>query len=127
MFLIDLLLAFTMALLFTIIIAVGFGKPGSTTTYILLFMLILLATLAGGKWIVPLGVPVHGYYWFSFFIVGFIVSLIVLALLPALRPPRNMTKIQEENRREAMTILAFDFFFGITVLILAAIIAFSYM
>lgn len=127
MFLIDLIVAFSMALFFIVLIAIGLGKPGSLSTYIMLFILMMMVILAGGNWVVPMGVPIHGYYWFSFFIVGFIVSLLILALLPALRTPRNLSEAQQKNRREAVTILAFDFFFGITILILAAIIVFSYI
>jgi len=104
-----------------------FGRPASLATYIMLFILLMLAILAGGNWIVPIGIPVRGYYWASFFFVGLVVSLLFLALLPGLRPPRNLTEAERQDRREAATLLTFDFFFVLLVLILAIVIVIGYI
>lgn len=123
----DILISFVIAFFFTFTIAMVFGRPASLGTYIMLFILLMLAILAGGNWIVPIGIPVQGYYWASFFLVGLVVSLLFLALLPSLRPPRNLTEAERQERREAATLLTFDFFFVLLVLILAIVIVIGYI
>jgi hypothetical protein len=123
----DILVSIAIAFFFTAIIAVVFGRPATMGTYGLLFILLMLAILAGGNWIVPIGIPVQGYYWSSFFLVGLIVSLLFLALLPRLQTPRNLTEGQRQKRSKAEAVLVFDFFFGLIVIILAAVIVASYI
>lgn len=126
-FLTDILVAFITALVFTIGIAFIFGRPATLVTYILLFILLMLAILAGANWIVPIGIPVAGYYWATYLLLGLIFSLLFLALMPGLRPPRNLPEAQRQDRKEAVTVLTFDFFFVLLVLILAIVIVISYV
>lgn len=123
----DVLIAFIAAFFFTLAIAFIFGRPATLGTYIMLFILMMLAILAGANWIVPIGIPVAGYYWATYLFVGLIVSLLFLALLPGLRPPRNLSEARRQERREAATILTFDFFFVLLVLILALVIVIGYV
>jgi hypothetical protein len=135
MFLIDLFFVFVIALVLSLFLAVfmGWRPPGrmETTAWVstlFLFIILFLAVWAGGVWIIPFGPPLWGGYWLPFFVVGLVISFLLLAAAsaPAPRKPRTrMEAVQQaEDRENAERV--FNVFFGILAVGLIASIVVAY-
>jgi len=79
--------------------------PGPT---LFLFVVLLLATWAGGVWLPPLGPAAWGVHWLSFVVVGLFVALLLAATMPPryTRAPeggglRSVTRRWRSGRRSA--------------------------
>ena len=126
---IDLLFAFLVALAASIILALlyhgrGVKRAGGWSGFLFLFLLILLATWAGGIWIAPIGPVLWDGYWLTFAITGTIIALLFAALLPQRPSPRsrngNSVRVREEEELLGLTLGAF-FWIAITAMAIAII------
>lgn len=84
MFFAGLGLAIIVSFIFTLIVGKGI-KQFAYAEFIGLFLLIFLATWAGGLWIEPVGPVMWGVSLAVFIVVGGLVALIVAATLPTPR------------------------------------------
>jgi surface polysaccharide O-acyltransferase-like enzyme len=123
----EFLFSLLVALLLTVIFAAGVRRHRARAVLLGFFIIVFLATWAGGVWIVPSGAHSWGVAWMSFMAVGLIVALLLTALIP---PPRAAHTPEEESQRErseTAVILAFDIFFWISLIILGIVIIAHYM
>lgn len=127
MFIVDLLFAFVMAGIFTLVFAVGFRRPGPWSSVVAFFLVIFLAAWAGGLWISPAGPVFLGIYWLPILLTAFLVALL-LASVPPRRPPHVETvSVAKERAREEQTVRrAFDAFFWAVLVGFAVLIVLGY-
>lgn len=125
MFLIDLLFAFLIALIFAAILSTsyrgrGVQRAGAWPIFLVFFILLLLATWAGGVWIVPFGPPLWGAYWLPFVVTGIIVWLIIAAFAwePPRRSPRTDRVAADQAAEDEGVAVALTVFFWIVIIVL---------
>ena len=85
MFFHDLLFVLFLTLILTLIFAVGFRRHSWGGGLILFFLILFLATWAGGMWITPFGPVWQGIVWLPFIFVGLLLALL---LTSTIRPDR---------------------------------------
>lgn len=130
MVLIDLLFAFFFALLLAAIFGLAFRSRGPWGSIWLFFLILFLATWAGGVWMTPIGAPVWGAYWVPFLFVAVIFALILSAAAVAVPEEETTVETVDEQRLEqeerATTATLGIFFWVLMVVLIIAIIA-SYL
>lgn len=158
MFLIDLLFAFVIALVAAAILAplIAGGTRSAAAggvearaafwpAFMFVFLIVLAVTWAGGIWTAPFGPPLWGSYWLPFLIVGFVVALLIAAMIPRKRRRRRGRRAagvaaspggpqgklaptgpeRAEDEDEAGLILGIFFWAVIMVLALAILIGYA--
>jgi len=128
MFVVDLLFALLMALIFTMIFAVGLRRTGPWSSVLVFFLVIFLAAWAGGLWISPAGPVFLGVYWLPILLVAFLVALL-LAAVPPRRPPHveTISEAEAEAQEQRAVERAFDAFFWSLLIGFAIVIALGYV
>lgn len=128
MFFADFLFALCIALLLSAIFTLVFGRRGPWESVLVFFLLVFLASWAGGVWLSPFGPVLWGSYWFPFLVAGFVIAL-VLASMPPGRSESTVDLVEQaEEEREAKALLsALGIFFWILILALLAAIIFGYL
>lgn len=134
MFLIELLFVFVLALILSGVLAWGIGwrHPASAgaagTSALFLFLILMFAMWAGGAWLPPWGPIWQGTPWLSLLLIGFLVSLLVLAVAtPARRPPRTRREATEQAEEAAVLGTAFGLFFWLLLLVLLIAVVIRYL
>jgi len=96
MFILEVIFAACISLLlsglFVLVTRNRSGKTGSLR----LFLIIFLATWAGGIWLKPFGPSLWGIHWLGFLVAGLFVSIILVITTPNRAP---------KGRRETLDIL----------------------
>ncbi len=72
------------------------GVRGYWASALYLFVLLFVASWAGGVWAAPFGPEVSGVYWLPFLMAGAIFALLLLGVAPFRRPDSA-----EEAQRQA--------------------------
>lgn len=127
MFIIDLIVAFIVAIIFGVILAavIGWERPGRTGFWpamLFVFLIIFFTAWAGGIWLIPMGPPIGGSYWLAFVVVGLLVALILAAVVPNRRGKSTVRFVEEEEVREAEAVLGGFFWLLILALVVAVLI-----
>jgi len=121
--------AILIALLLTAIFAMGFRRHGWGTGLVFFFLILFLATWAGGLWISPFGPVAWGVHWLSFLLVGIIIGLLLTALIPPVeRPPypESEARLKRRPRGDKATMMGIDAFLVILILVLIIAIVAAY-
>lgn len=129
MVVVGIVFALLMALIFTMIFAIGLRRPGPWSNALVFFLVVFLAAWAGGLWISPAGPIFYGIYWVPMVIVAFLFASL-LAAVASPKPPRRVETISDakaEARRQGAAERAFDTFFWILMLALIGIIVLAYV
>ena len=136
MFIAEFIIAFVVAVFFStmLVFALGWGRPdrrGIFPTILYLFILIFLFTWAGGIWLAPLGSRTWSVHWLPFFIVGFIITLMLITLIPP-RWRRHRSTIEiiekkEDERIDRETAKGLNIFFWVLLIILTITIIVRYL
>ncbi len=84
----QILISLFIALALTLIFGVGFSRQRGFNAVLLFFLIIFLATWAGGLWLPEFGPAIWGVAWMTFLIVGAIFAFLVTALTSAASPYR---------------------------------------
>jgi len=126
MFLLDLLIAFVLALLITGVLSAAFDNRGPWGLWWVFLLVLVLATWAGGLWITPFGPPLFGVSWLPMLFVGLIFALLLAAAVPA-KPPETHAEAVAQARAEAATAAAFSWFFWVSLIGLAVAILVAYL
>lgn len=127
MFFLDLLFALVIAILLTALFGLLFRRMAMGTGLLLFFLVLFLASWAGGVWLTPFGPPLFGVSWLSFLFIGLFVALILTALIPPVRPPRTLEEARVQAETEAETTFIIDIFFWILLLGLLVVIVITYI
>jgi hypothetical protein len=125
-FLLDLITALLIATFLVAVIGLGFRRRRLDAAPAAVFVMIFLATWAGGVWLAPIGPAIWGLDILSFVIVGVLIALLLTAVMPR-RPPRTRGEAlrQEDSRRQAARTA--NVFFWILIVSLAAGILLRYI
>lgn len=130
-FLTALLVAIALCGVFTL----AARKGGRRRGVLWLFLVIFLATWAGGIWMKPWGPVMWGIHWLTFLLVGLILALILLVSAPQ-RPPRGrhetldmLERIEHEKEMEEVAYFTLNtfFWFLLFVLIVAILVRYIWM
>jgi uncharacterized membrane protein len=118
----DFLIAFVIALFFTIVLVASGRKHRSWKRIITIFMIILFASWAGGVWVTPVGPAILGIYWVSFFIVALILALIMETVSALHAAPQDISKKDTRKEEESLEILISTSFLILLIIFIAVII-----
>jgi hypothetical protein len=106
---------------------------GRRTGLIWLFLIILLATWAGGVWLKPFGPTLWGIHWLPFILVGLVVFLFLIIVLPR-KAPRGrqetldmLERIEQEKELEEVAYITLSIFFWILLSVLLIAIILRYI
>ncbi|MBN2009960.1 hypothetical protein JW960_11510 [candidate division KSB1 bacterium] len=136
MLLIDLLIALFVAILFSFVFMLGIrwerkGNVGIVPPAAYIFIIIFIFTWAGGIWLVPMGPRAWNIYWLPFFMVGLVVTLMLMTILPQNRENSSSTielvNKEKEKRVEMETVKTLSIFFWILLLVLGVTIGIHYL
>jgi hypothetical protein len=114
---------FLMSLTVTLIVCVLFvlitRSRASRSGLLWCFLIVLMATWAGGVWIRPFGPALADIRWMQFLVVGLLAVLLVALFVP-LKPPKGrdetLDQLEEmvvQKRLEKMTSLTLKAVFGV--------------
>jgi hypothetical protein len=125
MFLIHLIYALFFAALLTAAFFALFRTRGPWSSLVLFFLVVFLATWAGGAWLAPFGPALWETAFLPFLLVGLIFALLLAAAAPSERPESTVELVdREEQRREtatAVTVLSVFFWVLIGALIVVIV------
>lgn len=127
MFFKHLFLAVLISLLLTGVFIFGFRKRGPWNSFLIFFVVVALGAWAGGIWFPEVGPPIWGVHWLPFFIVGLIVSLLLVVSMPS--TPRDTTvQLVKSGEREPETKkrLVLGVYFWLMVFVLVVLIITRY-
>ncbi len=127
MFLGELIFAFFMAFLFTLIFAVGLQRRGPWASLWAFFLVIFLAAWAGGLWISPAGPLFVGIYWLPIILVAFVFAVLLAGVGRPGRPQPKVETITEVKEEETAVEKVFDVFFWLLLISLILIIVLGYI
>lgn len=122
----DFVFALVVALILVILFAVIFNIRPPGFGVAAFFVIVFLASWAGGIWLTPLG-PVHrGSYWLPFLLVGLMVALLLAAVRTP--PPKESSvelvdRRKQKARRWAAVTTVSIFFWILVGLLLVAIVS----
>jgi hypothetical protein len=97
MYLIELIVSLVVALALSVGFVLATRNQGRRRGFLWLFLLIFVATWAGGIWLQPIGPTIGGIRWLQFLVSGLVI-VGLMALFTPNRPPRS--------RRETLDKLA---------------------
>lgn len=132
MLIVDLMFAFGVALFLSLLFIPLTGqyrsRDGGTAVggIVFFFLILFLASWAGGLWVTPFGPPLWGAYWVPILLVGFFVALLLAA---ATEPTRryDMRRAKEPPESEAAAaVTAFGVMFWVLMLALAGAVIAAY-
>jgi hypothetical protein len=102
------------------------------TGFFWFFLILFLATWAGGIWIGPLGPSLRGVYWLPFVLVAVVVGFLLAAVAPR-RAPRDrietlemLEEIEQERKLEKLTYISLGLFFWMALFVLITAIVVRY-
>ncbi|MFP4086993.1 MAG: hypothetical protein ACLFUL_09385 [Desulfobacteraceae bacterium] len=111
----DFLIALLIALLLTAIFAGILRGHRFGAALIFFFVVLLLATWAGGVWITPLGPEIWGVKWLSFVLVGLFFALVLTVALPPDPGRRTKTQPVAQTPESAAPVVLFGLFFWVLI------------
>ena len=97
----DFVVALVVATLLSSILFLGFRRRGSWAGFLFLFLVLFLATWAGGIWLMPFGRPLGGVYWLPFLTVGIVFALLLASIAPPDKGEETTIKLVTEEERKA--------------------------
>lgn len=110
-FLMQILFALVMALLFTAIFTLGFQRRGPWSSVLVFLLIVFLAAWAGSLWLSPLGPVFVGVYWVPIVLAAFLFAVLLAAAAPRRPPTQGVETISQVKQQEKATGHAFDIFF----------------
>ncbi len=122
----ELLFAALIALVLGGLLVLGLGREPFAGRDLALYLVLFLATWAGGIWLAPIGPPLWGVHVLSFLAGGVLIAL-VLAASSTPRTPRTRDEELRRSRAEREIIRTLDISFWLLVALLAASIAYRYL
>lgn len=121
MLMVQVLFVLLIAALLTAVFAVGFRRREWDVGLLYFFLILFLATWAGGLWIGPYGPLLLGVPWVTFLLVGVLLALLLTALIPPRRrkpSPEWEAELQRTSgtdEPESETLVAVDLLFWLLI------------
>lgn len=129
----DILAAFLVSLCLSLVFALFTPKDRKRTGIFWVFLILFLATWAGGIWIRPFGPTLWGLHWLTFLLVGVLIALF-LALSAPRRAPRGrhetldmLERLEKEEKFEEATYITLGIFFWVLLAFLLAAVVVRYI
>ena len=136
LFVTDFLVSLVVALILGALVVWGARRSGPFNGVLWLFLLILLATWAGGIWLRPFGPVILGVHGLTFVIAGVVVVLL-LSISRGYRfhrGPRGrhetldmLERMEEDKARKRATYLSLGVMFWVLLAALASVILLRYL
>ena len=133
MFFKELLTALVIALMVSVGLVLLSRRGGRRTGVIYLFLIVFMATWAGGVWIRPFGPPVSHVHWLGFLIIGLFVALLLALFLPQ-RPPRGrqetldaLEQMAAAKQLEKVTYVTLGVVFWVVLFLLLGAVILRYL
>jgi hypothetical protein len=129
MFFIHLLYALFFAVLLTALFFALFRTKGPWSSIVLFFLVIFLASWAGGAWLAPFGPLLWGIPFLPFLFVGLIFALLLAAAAPSEKEESTVELLDPKEIKEerATAARALSLFFWVLVGALLVIIVARYI
>jgi hypothetical protein len=133
MVLLELLTALTVAFVLSALFVLANWERGHRKGAFWLFLVLFLATWAGGVWIKPFGPALWGIHWLSFLFVGVVVALILAVAQARPRPHGRqetiemLERMRQEREMERVAWLTLTIFFWVLLLTLLIAIVIRYV
>ena len=129
---VEFLVALSIALLVSVLLGFALRRRIPRKGFFWLFLILLLATWAGGMWIGPFGPSFRGIFWLPFVLVAVLVGFFLAAVAPR-RPPSSrietlemLEEIEKTRKMEKLTYMSFGVFFWVALFALVAVIIVHY-
>ena len=132
----DVIAALVVAVIFSVVFALSTWRRTRKSGLVWVFLIIFLATWAGGIWLRPFGPKLWGINWLSFLFIGCIVALFISLKGPPSDAPRGrqetldmLERIKEEKEIRKITYVTLSVVFWIllAVLVMAIIIRYAFV
>jgi len=118
------LMAFFVALIISLIFAIGLRGRKVMLNFLFFFSIIFLITWAGGIWLTPFGPSVKGVYLLPFVVVAVLIALFLAATVASYRPRSKKGQTQDRDViRLAPEAVFGAFFWALIVLLFLAVVA----
>lgn len=119
----DFLAAFIVAAVLAVMVSLVAGRRNGWAGFFSAFMILLLATWAGGVWIAPFEARPRGFSVFVFLVVGLVCSFILGAAATAMPSSGD----QAAASRNKILAMEFGLFFWLAMVVLGLAIAARYL
>jgi hypothetical protein len=130
---VEVFVALLVALLVSVLFGLAMRRKMARKGFFWFFLIVFLATWAGGIWIGPLGPSFRGIYWLPYVLVAIVVGFFLAAVAPR-RAPRGrietlemLEEIEQERKIEKLTYISFGLFFWIALFALITVIIVRYI
>jgi hypothetical protein len=129
----EILAALAVALLLSVLFAAVTPRERKRTGQFWLFLILFMATWAGGIWIRPFGPTLWGIHWLSFLLVGVLVALFLSLSRPRRGPHGRhetidmLERMEQEEELETVTYVALGTLFWILLAFLVAAVFVRYV
>ncbi|MCG6983050.1 MAG: hypothetical protein LJE88_16745 [Deltaproteobacteria bacterium] len=127
---------FFVALIVALLVSVLFGyalrRRIPRKGFFWFFLILLLATWAGGMWIGPFGPSFRGIFWLPFVLVAVVVGAFLAAIAPRRAPTGRietlemLEEIEQKRKLEKLTYISFGVFFWVALFALITVIIVRY-
>ena len=127
---------FFVALIVALLVSVLFGyalrRRIPRKGFFWLFLILLLATWAGGMWIGPFGPSFRGIFWLPFVLVAVVVGAFLAAVAPRRAPTGRietlemLEEIEQKRKLQKLTYISFGVFFWVALFALITAILVRY-
>ena len=129
---VELFVALLIALLVSALFGFALRRRIPRKGFFWFFLILFLATWAGGMWIGPFGPSFRGIFWLPFVLVAVLVGFFLAAIAPR-RPPSSrietlemLEEIEKKRRLEKLTYISFGVFFWVALFALITVIIVRY-
>jgi hypothetical protein len=129
---VELYVALLIALLVSVLFGFALRRRIPRKGFFWFFLILFLATWAGGMWIGPFGPSFRGIFWLPFVLVAVLVGFFLAAIAPR-RPPSSrietlemLEEIEKQRRLEKLTYISFGVFFWVALFALITMIIVRY-
>ena len=129
---VEVFIALCSALLVSALIGLAMRRKMERTGFFWFFLILFLATWAGGIWIGPLGPSFRGMHWLPYVLVAIAVGFLLAAVAPR-RAPRGrietlemLEEIEQERKLEKLTFISLGLFFWMAIFVLITAIIVRY-
>lgn len=126
MFLAQLVFAFLMGVLFTMIFAFALRRRGPWASVWTFFIIVFLVAWAGSLWITPAGPVFRGIYWVPIVFLSFVAAVLLAYAVPRQYRTKKVETITDAKRDEEGTRVL-DTVFWILLVALTITIILGYL
>ena len=129
----ELVVSIVIASLLTGLYTLVTRGAGRRTGLMWLFLVIFLATWAGGIWLRSFGPTLWGVHWLVFLVAGAIVTLILIMIAPGKAPKGRhetldmLDRIEREKELEQVTYVTLSIFLWVLLSVLVMAIILRYI